>query len=50
MKIQRFVLLMLIVTMLSVFGEVARAQEKPSGANAFWESDALNIAEQWASL
>lgn len=50
MKVQRLILLILIVTMLSVFGVVARAQEKSSGADAFGESEAMNIAQQWASL
>jgi len=51
MKIQRFVLLMLIVTMLSVFGGMANAQqEKPCNIDAFGESDALDAAQQWASL
>ena len=51
MKIQRFVLLMLIVTMLSVFGGMANAQqEKPCNIDIFGESDALDAAQQWASL
>ena len=51
MKIQRFVLLMLIVTLLSVFGGMAKAQqEKPSNIDTFGESDALDVAQQWASL
>ena len=51
MKVQRFVLLMLIVTMLSVFGGMAKAQqEKPCNIDTFGESDALDAARQWASL
>jgi hypothetical protein len=51
MKGQRLVLLMLIVTMLSVFGGMAKAQqEKPCNIDAFGESDALDAAQQWASL
>jgi hypothetical protein len=51
MKIQRFVLLMLIVTMLSVLGGMAIAQqEKPCNIDIFGEYDALGTAQQWASL
>lgn len=51
MKIQRFVLLMLIVTLLSVFGGMAKAQqEKPCNIDEFGESDAMDAAQQWASL
>jgi hypothetical protein len=50
MKVQRFVLLLLLVTILSVFGGVSEAQERPSGAGTFGESDALNTVQQWASL
>jgi len=42
---------MLIVTMLSVFGGMANAQqEKPCNIDAFGESDALDAAQHWASL
>jgi len=51
MKIQRGFLLILIVTMLSVFGGMANGQqEKPCNINTFGESDALDVAQQWASL
>ena len=50
MKIQKLIMLMLIVAMLSVWGGVVGAQEKSSGADAFSESEAMNIAQQWASL
>ena len=50
MKVQRLVELMFIVMMLSVFAGVTTAQEKPSGSATFSESDALNMAQEWASL
>jgi hypothetical protein len=52
MKVQKLVVLMYIVLMLSffVFGGVARAQEKTSATDPFSESDALNMAQEWASL
>lgn len=51
MKIQRLVMLVLIVTLFSVFGGAAKAQpEKPCNINVFDESDAMNTAQQWASL
>jgi len=50
MKVQRLVLLMVLVTMMSVFGGASRAQEKLTGNDTFGESEALNKAEQWASL
>ena len=50
MKFQRIILIMLIVTIFSVGGGVVGAQEKSSGVDAFSESEAMNIAQQWASL
>lgn len=51
MKIQRLALLLFIVILFSAFGGVARAQqEKPCNINVFDESDAMNTAQQWASL
>lgn len=50
MKAQRLVLLMLIVAVVSALGGVARGQEKSSSIGAFGESDALNMAQEWASL
>ena len=50
MKVKRLILLMLIVTMLSVFGGVVGAQEKSSCADAFGESEVMNTAQQWALL
>jgi len=50
MKVERLVALMVIVMMLSVFGGVVRAQEKTYGTATFSESDALNMAQEWASL
>jgi ketosteroid isomerase-like protein len=42
--------LMFIVLMMPVFGGVVRAQEISSGLATFSESDALNMAQEWASL
>lgn len=50
MKVQRLILLMLIVTMLSVLGGVVRAHEKTSGDDAFGESEVMNTVQQWALL
>ncbi|MEI6314666.1 MAG: hypothetical protein WCO89_07350, partial [Syntrophus sp. (in: bacteria)] len=51
MKIQRVFLLILIVMFLSVLGGMVDAQqEKPCNIDTFGESDALDVAQQWASL
>ena len=50
MKVQRLLALMVIVMMLCAFGGVVRAQEKTYGTATFSESDALNMAQEWASL
>jgi len=50
MKVQKLVLLILMVTIFSVFGAGARAQEKPAGSDYVGESEAMNIAQKWASL
>lgn len=50
MKVKRLVALMFIVLMMPVFGGVVRAQEISSGLATFSESDALNMAQEWASL
>lgn len=49
-RTHRSVSLMLIVLMLSVFSGLTRAQNTTSGMATFTESDALNMAQRWASL
>jgi len=51
MKIQRVFLLILIVMFFSVFGGMVNGQqEKPCNIDTFGASDALDVAQQWASL
>ena len=49
MRVQRFVLMMIVATILS-FSGVSIAQEKTSSVGAIGESEALNMAQQWALL
>lgn len=50
MKVQRLVLVMVLVGLFVVFGGVVKAQDPSSGIGAFSESEALNMAQQWAAL
>ena len=50
MKVQRLITLSTIVIVLLVLGGIASAQEKISDKNYLNESEALNMAQEWASL
>jgi hypothetical protein len=50
MKTKLIIALTFFVMMSFLFGGAARAQENPSGSSGFSEHEAINIAQEWASL
>lgn len=50
MRIRRFVTLLSMALTLSVSGGVVQAQEATSSTTALSESDALKMAQEWATL
>jgi hypothetical protein len=50
MKVQKLVLVMMLVGLCVVFVDVAKAQNQSSDLRSFSESEALNMAQRWADL